>query len=150
MIITFCGHADFNKTQEYAKKILDFMEEKVGDEAVEFYLGGYGRFDEFAYDCCKEFQRTHPNVSLVLVTPYISLEYQQNHLKYEKARYDTILYPDIEDKPPRFAISYRNKYMIEVADYVVAYVSRRFGGAYATYRYAKQKKKEIYNLAELE
>ena len=149
MIITFCGHADFDKNREYEEKLLDFIEEKVGNEAVEFYLGGYGAFDRFAYDCCNKYKRSHPNVSLVLVTPYMTVEYQQNHLEYEKARYDAIIYPDIEDKPPRFAISYRNKYMVEAADCVVAYVCRRFGGAFATYQHAKRKGKEIFNLAEL-
>jgi len=110
------------------------------------YLGGYGEFDSFAYDCCKKYKETHPNISLVFVTPYLTTDYQCNHLQYQETRYDSILYPEIEDKPKRYAITYRNKYMVEKADYVVAYVSHNWGGAYTTYRHAKRKHKEIFNL----
>ena len=150
MIITFCGHARFHKSEEYEKKLLVFLEEKIGDQSAEMYLGGYGEFDSFAYDCCKKYQKTHPNISLVLITPYLTIDYQCNHLHYQKARYDSILYPEIEDKPKRYAITYRNKYMVEKADYVVAYVSHDWGGAYTTYKHAKRKGKEIFNLAEFE
>ena len=47
----------------------------------------------------------------------------------------------------KLAIIYRNRYMVDEANYVIAYVSHKFGGAYATYQYAKRKKKEIYNVA---
>ena len=56
----------------------------------------------------------------------------------------------LKKKPLKFAISYRNKYMVETADYVIAYVSRAFGGAYMTYRHAKRKGKEIFNLADFQ
>ena len=150
MIVTFCGHAQFSKSEEYEKKILTFLEEKVGDQRADMYLGGYGAFDSFAYYCCKKYKETHPNISLVFVTPYLTLDYQKNHLDYQKTKYDSILYPEIEDKPKRFAIIYRNKYMVEMADYVVAYVLHDKGGAYLTYKHAKRKGKEILNLASLE
>ena len=57
-------------------------------------------------------------------------------------------YPEIENKPKRYAITYRNRYMAEKADYVIAYVSHGWGGAYATYMYAKRREKEIFNLAD--
>lgn len=150
MIITFCGHAQFQQTEELERKVLAFLEEKIGSQFADLYLGGYGDFDCFAYDCCKKYKDTHPNVSLVYVTPYLTIEYQQNHLEYQKTKYDAILYPDIENIPPKFAISYRNKYMVEMADYVVAYVNHSFGGAYATYKHAKRKGKEVYNLVDYE
>ena len=150
MIVTFCGHSRFSKSEEYEQKILAFLEEKVGDRHADMYLGGYGSFDNFAYDCCKKYKETHTNISLVLVTPYLTIDYQKNHLDYQKARYDSILYPEIEDKPKRYAITYRNKYMVEMADYVVAYVSHNWGGAYTTYKHAKRKGKEIFNLGIFE
>ena len=148
MIITFCGHANFFKSEEYEQKILTFLEEKIGDQPADLYLGGYGDFDSFAYDCCRKYQETHPKVSLVFVTPYLDVEYQKNHLDHQRTRYDSMIYPEIEDKPKRYAILYRNKYMVEKADYVVAYVSRNWGGAYQTYKHAKRRGKLIFNLAK--
>ena len=150
MIITFCGHSQFTRTEEYEQKILAFLEEKVGDKSADFYLGGYGSFDAFAYDCCKKYKATHPDVSLIFITPYMTVEYQKNHLDYQKKRYDDIIYPEIEDKPPRFAITYRNRWMVEQADYVICGITHDWGGAYKTYQYAKRKKKNIYNVTDKE
>ena len=146
MIVTFCGHSQFSKSKEYEQKILAFLEEKVGDAPASFYLGGYGDFDSFAYECCKSYKEAHPNVSLIFITPYITVEYQKNHLNYRKKRYDDIIYPEIEGKPLKFAISYRNQWMVEQADYVVCGITHDWGGAYKTYPYAKRKKKPIFNV----
>lgn len=147
MIITFCGHAQFHKTEEYEQKLLTFLQEKIGVQPPYMYLGGYGGFDNFAYDCCKKFKETHNNIPLIFVTPYLTVEYQKDHLNHQKTRYDVIIYPEIENKPPRYAITYRNKYMVEKADFVVAYMTHDWSGAYKTYQYANLKKKPIFNIS---
>ena len=91
----------------------------------------------------KIYQKTHPNVSLVYVTPY----FYDPHLKEKAQAYDSILYPPLENVPPKFAISRRNKYMAEKADLVIAYIDR--SGAYQTYANAMQKGKTVINLAKL-
>lgn len=146
MIITFCGHSRFFGLKEYEQKLLDFLLEKVGDTPADMYLGGYGDFDNFAYSCCKKYKETHKNVSLIFITPYMTEEYQKKHLEYIKTVYDEIIYPEIENKPLKFAISYRNKWMVEKADFVVCGINHSTGGAYQTYLYAKRKKKEIFNV----
>ncbi len=141
MIITFCGHGDFQETEAYKNRVLAFLEETVGKEPVDMYLGGYGGFDSFAYGCCRQFKETHPAASLVFVTPYM-------HGEQREMGYDSILFPALEHVPSKFAISARNKYMMEKADWVIAYVSHTWGGAYAAYKHALKKGKRIYNLAE--
>ena len=147
MIVTFCGHADFQKTPALSSRLLTLLAERVGDTPAEFYLGGYGGFDSFAYEVASQYKKTHPQVSLVFVTPYLLVEYQRTHVTEAAARYDSILYPELERVPPKFAITHRNRYMVEKADLVIAYVDRRWGGAYQTYRYALSRGKEILNLA---
>ena len=142
MIVTFCGHADFSEHQRCRPILLSLLEQKIGKTPTDFYLGGYGAFDAFAYACCKEFQATHPQVKLIYVTPYLA----DRHLKTLSEQYDSILYLPIENAPPKYAISYRNREMIQRADWVVAYVTRNYGGAYQTYRFAQNLKKEIFNL----
>ena len=143
MIVTFFGHSDFKGNDEFEKIILDLLEEKIGDNVAEIYLGGYGNFDAFAYKCCKKYKQNHSNVSLVFVTPYLNFE-------NSNLMYDYVIYPEIEDKPLRFAITYRNRYMVEKAEYIIFYLNREWGGAYQSYKYAKQKKKDLLNLAELD
>ena len=147
MKITFCGHSNFISNAEIEQRLLSLLEALVGDKDVEFYLGGYGNFDAFAYHCCKKYKIRHKNASLIFVTPYITPEYQKNHLKNAKALYDMIIYPEIDEKPRKYALSYRNKYMVEVSDFVIAYVKHDYGGAYKTLMHAKRKGKVIFNLA---
>ncbi len=146
MIITFCGHSDYIQTAEDERRMLSLLEEKIGDRHAELYLGGYGSFDEFARKCGRRYQATHPNTRLIFVTPYITENYQKNHLQAQKDLYDDILYPSLESVPKRFAISHRNRWMVERADLVIAYIAHAFGGAYQTYRHAGKKNKEIVNL----
>ena len=122
------------------------MEKKIGDRPADMYLGGYGNFDSLAYGCCKKYQKTHPNVSLVFVTPYLTETYKKNHLEYEKNKYDLILYPEIEEKPLRYAIIYRNRWMVQKADIVVCGIDHGWGGAYRAYQYAKKKEKTLFNV----
>ena len=146
MIVTFCGHSQFIKTPQIEENLMRLLHERVGDNPAQFLLGGYGGFDLFSYQCCKQYQKAHPKTKLILVTPYITPEYQKNHLEFEKERYDEIVYPEIENKPKRFAILYRNQWMVDAADLVIAYVQYPYGGAYQTYRYAQKKEKTPVNL----
>lgn len=78
---------------------------------------------------------------MFLVTPYLKSNYN-----YE-IKYDGIIYPPIENIPFKFAISHRNRWMIDKADVVIAYIDHSFGGAYKTFKYAESKNKYIINLA---
>ena len=144
MIISFFGHSKFYESFEYIESVMNFFEAVIGDREVIFYLGGYGDFDEFAYVCCKRYKEAHPNAVLVFVTPYMTLEYQNNHLKHQARKYDEIIYPDIENIPLKFAIWHRNKWMIDRSDYVVFGITHKFGGAYKAYEYACRKRKNIF------
>ena len=150
MVVTFCGHRNFMGTKEDEEKIMGILRDTVGKRSALMYLGGYGRFDGFAYDCCRKYKKWNAKVKLIFVTPYLTTSYQKNCLEYQKSRYDEILYPNLENVPAKFSISYRNKYMIDKADVVIAYVNRDWGGAYQTYKYAQRKNKKIYNLAKME
>ena len=149
MIITFCGHSEFRTTPEHKQKLLSFFEKQIGNQDAKLYLGGYGNFDTFAYTCGKEYQKTHSNIELVFITPYLNEQYQKNKLGNGTLTYDSIIYPELERVPPRVAIIRRNQWMIEHADWVIAYITHRFGGAYTTYRYAMQKKKSIFLLLDM-
>ena len=144
MIISFCGHSDFLATEEYEQKMLSIFEELILDMPVDLYLGGYGAFDRFAYDCGKRYQKTHPNVKLIFVTPYLRFANG-----FDETQYDGILYPELENVPLKFAIARRNRFMMECADVVIAYIDHSFGGAYQSYQHAKRKGKTVFNLVEI-
>ena len=41
MIVTFLGHRDFIPDNECKERMISIFDEIVGDNAVEFYFGGY-------------------------------------------------------------------------------------------------------------
>ena len=60
----------------------------------------------------------------------------------------TILPEGIETAPRRFAISRRNKWMVEQADYVVTYVRNTIGSGAAQYKELAEKKgKKVINIS---
>ena len=69
----------------------------------------------------------------------------------EKPRAEHDILPDLSEKieniPPRFAINYRNKFMIEVADIVVTYVKHSWGGAAKYKLLAEKKNRQIIELS---
>ena len=145
MVIVFCGHSDYIQNTNDGANILQILEVETGDVPCEIFLGGYGNFDNFALHCAKKFKQTHSNAKLILITPYL----ENSKMTCDKANFDSIIYPNLEHVPPRYAISHRNKWMIEQADIVICYVSHQYGGAYAMYADAKRKGKRIYNLGLL-
>ena len=147
MTVSFCGHRGFIRTPELENKLLAILEERVGDSAVEFYLGSHGAFDAFAFDCCCKFREKHKAASLVLVTPYLSANKALELSCGQGCKYDCILYPEIENKPKRLAIIYRNAYVVKNSDLVIAYIAHTFGGAYKAFLKAKQLGVEVINLA---
>ena len=150
MIITFIGHAivpSYAKVKEMVKQHLrDYV---AGDDAITFYLGFYGSFDEICACVCRELKKEYDGIEIVYITPYISLS-EQNKIKrmMENKLIDFSLYPPVEQVPPRFAILKRNEWMIKNADLIIAYVDHDYGGAYKSFQYAKQKNKRVINICD--
>lgn len=145
MIVAFCGHSDYIANEKDEKRMLALLETHVGNEPCEFFLGEYGGFDRFSYRCAEKFRATHPNAKLVFVTPYLLTDRIKETA--DDRNYDLVIYPDLEKVPRRFAITHRNRWIVEQADLMIAYIDHEFGGAYTMYRDAVRKNKAIYNIA---
>ncbi len=91
-------------------------------------------------------KKTYSNIERIFVTPYLNENY--NKLKYNKDYYDCCIYPPIEKSPYKFAIEKRNKWMVDNCDFLVCYITRTYGGAYKTFKYANKRIKHI-NIAEI-
>ena len=145
MIITFCGHSSYESNLGDEKRLLGLFEQVIRGEQVSFYLGGYGHFDCFARRCARKYQENHSNAELVFVTPYLGKWLDERKDMLEK-EYDKIVYPELECVLHKFAILKRNEWMVNQADYVVAYVRTHYGGAYKTLLYAHKHKRPYINL----
>ena len=141
MIITFCGHAQISDASAVKARLRELLQKLCGGGAIDFYLGGYGDFDGIACSVCAELRRDNSQIRLFFIAPYLN--------DVREKPYDGTIYPEIERIPLKFAISARNKWMADRADFVIAYVEHAFGGAYQTLCHARRKRKKIYNLAPL-
>ena len=142
MIITFLGHSSVIKSEELFEKIVKTILENTRiDENISFFCGGYGDFDNLSLLACRSAKEKRPNSEIAFVTPYLK--------KLIKSKlYDLIIYPPLENVPPKYAINKRNEWMIDKADLVIAYVKYTYGGAYKGLLYAQKRKKRIINLAD--
>ena len=145
MIITFFGHSSYRNEPDDESRLLALFEDVSNGEQIDFYLGGYGNFDAFAKNCAKKYKETHPDARVVFITPYLG-KWLDERKEYLEKEYDEIVYPEIENAIPKFAISKRNEWMVNHADYVFAYVQTHYGGAYKSLLYAHKHQKPYTNL----
>ena len=141
MVCTFFGHKDTPKEIEpiLRSTLIDLIENK---NANVFYVGNNGSFDTMVRRQLKELYLTYP-ITYSVVLAYLPTK------KSECDDYtNTILPEGIETAPKRFAISYRNKWMIEQADIVVTYVTHSFGGAAQFKALAERQGKTVIELSE--
>ena len=136
MTVAFCGHAQISQSEKIEKWLYDVTQKLIEQGATTFYLGGYGAFDSLAASVLREQKKRYSQIELILVLAYLNTG-------RDTSGYDSTVYPPLETVPRRFAISHRNRWMVESADVVVAYVLHDWGGAATTLRCVRQKKKQI-------
>ena len=107
--------------------------------ATVFYMGTQGNFDAMAYRAVKELQAEYPSVIVYRVLPYLP--------KTEIA--DSILPEGIETVHPRYAISWRNKWLLDHSAMIVAYITHSYGGAAQAVRQAEKQGKHIIRISPL-
>lgn len=136
MVCTFFGHKDTPKEIEPTLRstLIDLIENK---NVNVFYVGNNGNFDTMIRHQLEDLSQLYP------ITYSVVLAY----LPTEKNKYDDLtntIYPEgHETVPKRFAISWRNKWMIQQSDIIVTYVTYSFGGAAQFKEMAERQKKYV-------
>ena len=143
MIVSFFGHSSYFSKDITVEKVVMLLEEEINGSDVDFYLGNYGNFDNFAYNVAKEYQKGHSNSKLVFITPYLNNARCDDFAK----KCDCSIYPEIEKVPLKFAIIERNKWVVQHSDLLIFYY-KIIGSTRDIYEYAVSKNKKVLNLAE--
>lgn len=136
MNVTFCGHSEIYAQEPVRQWLVKTVEDLIAKGAEVFLLGGYGQFDQIAASVVWELKAKHSHIQSILVLPYLDKKIDTSH-------YDDTTYPPLETVPRRYAISHRNRWMVDNADVVVSYVLYGWGGAATTLEYAERKQKVI-------
>ena len=150
MRISFFGHREICDTAELEKKLLFALTEILDDRPCELLFGGYGMFDNLAYKCCRKLLDSGKTYDLrfIFVTPYVTESYLKNQIVSKTLIFDEIVYPPIEKVPYKFAISARNRWIVEQSDTVISYVNKKYGGAYSACLHAKKRGKKLISLGK--
>ena len=143
--IAFIGHREIEGKQYLEVPLDKLIKENLREQDfVELLVGSVGDFNLLASISAKMVQRAvgKQNNRLVLIMPY----HTQNDDFYERF-YDEVRYIELKNDHQTIA-SKRNKWMIDHADMLVAYVEPdRNGEAMTALKYAERKGVKIINLA---
>ena len=135
---TFFGHRDCPETVR--PKLRSSLKDLITEHNVDmFYVGSQGHFDALVRAELRKLQKEYPHIHYAVVLAYMP---QQG----AEGCSDTMLPEGIESVHPRYAISWRNNWMLQQSDYVVVYVTHPWGGAARYLQKAQKSKKYIYNL----
>ena len=140
---TFFGHRDCPETikPKIRTAVIDLIE---NHGVTMFYVGNQGNFDRLVRSVLKEVTTAYPGVGYAVV-----LAYMPSTKKRADDFSDTLLPDGIEKVPKRFAIPWRNRWMIDHADYVVTYVTLPYGGAAKSKILAAKMHRAIFELNAL-
>ena len=114
----FIGHRE--TPDRVYPTLLETIERHIAEYGVsEFVVGQYGNFDRLVIRALSQAKRAHPDITLMLMTPY----YPVNRKADLPEAFDALFYPpDLETVPKRLAIVRANRYMVERSDFLIAYV----------------------------
>lgn len=136
---TFFGHRDC--PDEIRPQIYKAITDLIVNKGVDvFYVGNHGNFDSLVHSCLKELKQEHPHIKYSVVLAYLP----KNKTAAELA--DCIVPQGIETVHWRKAIPFRNNWMIFRSQFVICYIRRPRGGAFAFTEKAKNQGKIIISL----
>lgn len=138
-VCTFFGHRDCPSA--IRPRLRAVLVELIEQGVETFYVGGQGAFDTLVWAVLEELEREYPSISCMEILAYMPR-------KGGGGSRATLLPEGIERVPRRFAISWRNRWMVERADHVVTYVVRSWGGAAQFARLAERRGKAVHPLGE--
>ena len=135
---TFFGHRDCPDT--IRPKLREILRDLIENQEVDlFYVGDRGNFDVLVRSELRKLSKEYPHIHYAVVLAYMPGKELEDYS-------DTMLPEGIESVHPRYAISWRNAWMLRQCDYVVAYVVHSWGGAAKYLNSAEKRKKHIRNL----
>ena len=144
VVCCFFGHHD---TPETVKTDLNECVTRLieNNEADSFLVGTHGKFDSMVLSVLRSAKKTYPHIAYSVVLAYMPSTKEE----YELYDPTETVYPEgLETVPRRFAISWRNDWMLKQSEYVVAYIKYSWGGAARYVEMAEKQKKKLIKIEE--
>lgn len=139
---TFFGHRDCSETIK--PKLKEVLVDLISNYEVDmFYVGHQGQFDAYVHSELRKLKQEYPQMNYAVVLAYMPGK-QNEYNDYS----DTMLPEGIESVHPHYAISWRNNWMLQQANYIVTYIKHSWGGAAQYAAKAKRQGKIVINIAD--
>lgn len=142
MTCCFFGHKDARS--DIYPKIIDAIKCLITEHNVSYFLvGNQGSFDRMVLKALRQLKREYPYISYNVILAYMPTEKHE----YDPYKFGETMLPEgIERVHPRYAISWRNKWMVTESDYVIVYVTHSWGGSAKYAELAYKKNKTVVNI----
>lgn len=141
-VCTFFGHHDC--PAEVKPKLREVLTDLIENHSVDlFYVGNKGAFDRMVRSVLRGLAQEYTHIHYAVVLERLPVKHREDDPEDYS---DTMLPEGIEEVPPRFAIVWRNKWMLRQADYVVTYVTHSWGGAAQFAEMAVRQQKTVINV----
>ncbi|MGN0341686.1 MAG: SLOG family protein [Roseburia sp.] len=144
MVCCFFGHKDAPHGIE--ERLTAVLTELISEGVDSFLVGNQGGFDSIVLHSLRMLKEKYPHITYSVVLAYMP------GAKEEWSTYEPLetIYPEgLESVHPRYAISWRNKWMIRESDVVVTYITHSWGGAAQFAELAEKKMKRVINIASM-
>lgn len=141
MVCCFFGHKEV--PSDLTEFLIPALTELIAEGVDSFLVGNHGGFDSAVLHTLRLLKEKYPHITYNVVLAYMP------GAKEEWPAYAPMetLYPEgLEAVHPRFAISWRNNWMIRESDVVVTYITHSWGGAAQFAELAKRMKKRVINI----
>ena len=142
----FIGHRE--ASEEILPALTQAIEQHISEYGVtDFIVGSYGGFDRLVAAVLAKTKERHPHITLTLLLPYHPAERQIELPK----NFDRSFYPTgMERVPRKFAILRANRFMVDHADYLIAYAWHPASNAQNLLEYAlKREKKGLIHVTRI-
>ena len=146
-----CGHHTPPNLKELIKEqIINLIE---NEDVSEFLVGELGGYEIDAYDTVLEVQKEFPGIRIILVISKITDLHEVGTPKDtyipERRSFNDFIFPNkCAQGYKRLSVVYRNRYIIENTDFIIAY-NKYEGRAYEFCKQAKNQGVKVIELAEM-
>ena len=123
--VCFFGHREIDNPLEVEEQLYDIVLHLLeSKEYVEFLVGRNGEFDQLVSSTVRRVKRNYrdDNSALMLVLPYLTAEYENNHQSFHEYYDEIEICQDAAGGHYKAAMQVRNREMVDRSDLVVCYI----------------------------
>lgn len=143
MTCSFFGHRYIDEA--IAAPLKNALTNLIANNVDTFLVGHQGDFDRLVLRTLRQLKKEFPQIRYRVVLAYLPAA-RAAYCAYTEE--ETVFPEGLETVPHRYAISWRNRWMIRQSDVVVTYITHSQGGAAQFAESAKRMNKRVINIPD--